>query len=207
MQPPLIRFHKWIKKTSKRGKEYWRSINLGVYSLNGIRYNRKNGQEYPNLNMHTEKELVHFIKNNWGFGNYSVIAHIKNRNGAYLFWKGDITEDGWVFNQKETLNQQEKKEIEEYEKDINIAEDEEEVGINKMLIDSVKQEAKERKNRYGFQPFLKPSGVRGSVNFWHEEEFKEEPIQQKDWVSNELEVTKQERKKFESLSLDDINRI
>lgn len=141
--------------------------NFRYYSANG------KGNPSPKLyldlepNINTEKDLVEFIYNNWGEGEYLVIGYAKGVKGCWTFWKGKITKEGFIFLPK-TYS---KKEKNYWDKQIREEDDPEEIENLKEVRDQEIQQIKEKakKRRYGFKPFLKKSSNRGEFRFWDDD--------------------------------------
>lgn len=112
-------------------------------------------------NFITEAQLLWFIYRNYGGGRYKIMAFLKGRKGFYVFWKGDINEKGYEFDMK---RMEEVKEYKELQKEYEESEDE----IEKSMIkEDMRNERDFQKNiKYGFAPYLKPSGRKGDFNFW-----------------------------------------
>lgn len=137
-----------------------------VFNLEPVVEYNKRGEAYPILDIHTEKQLVTFIRDNFGYGEYWVYAMVKGREGLWTFWRGSIAEDGWIFHQK----QYDRSEITQIDKEIALATTEEEIALledsKAFFSDMAKEDAKGK--RYGFMGFLKSSGRRGQFNMWEE---------------------------------------
>jgi hypothetical protein len=187
---------------------------IGTFSLKELRKNKKNGEYYNNLNINTELDLVFFLKS-LGYGDYTVLGHKKGRHGWYVFWKGSINEDGWIFDTKKLLSRDEEKEINEYKEDFLRAETKGEENQLKLDIESVKKFAKEvnSSKKYGFYPYLIPSGKRGQINFWdmpsrlEEKEERDENGFYSEGLINE-KIKQREtipKSQFETMSLEEIN--
>lgn len=204
---PLLSIRTRIKIKPKYGKsEIEFAKRLGDFSLREKRFN-KEGKEYPIINVSTEKELVLFLRNNFGFGNYTVLGTIKGRRGYYVFWKGSLFEDGWEFAQKPYLEKEDIDEIEVFEKQLvkgKIDEDE-----FKNEIKKIKEFSKQINSfkKYGFSPYLTPSGRRGQINFWEspDKNIFDTNNDIKDVLSQPPNLKNKERKKFESMTIDEIN--
>ena len=203
-----------VKYNKRRKTEITLARYIGTYALREIRYKKVNGKntdiQYPILDIRTEKELAVFLRN-FGYGLYTVLGHKKGIRGGYVFWKGDIRSEGWIFDKKAYLNNDEKKEIENYEKELNDATDEDLSTIHRE-ISQVKQIAKDstKYRKYGFYPFLIPSGRRGQINFWEDVDKPLEQFENKEEMfivpeSNHSNINKIPKKKFNEMSLQDIN--
>ena len=55
---------------------------------------------YPHITVNTERELIRFIYDQWGPGQYRIIAHLRGRKGCWTFWRGMIDDDGYQFMRK-----------------------------------------------------------------------------------------------------------
>ena len=145
-------------------------VGAPVYDLSDL------PSDYVHINVKTEKELCWFIYNKFGEGEYRFIGHLKGRCGAWTFWRGEINSEGFSSTQKKVRNTRyinnlktELKDIESAEEKSDILEEIEIEGeVNAMV-------------KYGFTPFIKPSGRRGDFINWSDpepsiikEEFKNE---------------------------------
>ncbi len=163
---PLI----WVrKKRPLKNPKYYRyfSVTDPLNLDNNIRISKKTGRQYQNVVLHTEKQLVTFIRDNFGYGEYEVFASVKRRRGIWKFWQGSIEKDGWLFYVKEY----DKSEVEKISYDMINADDDDSEFLTEMR-DDEKRFAKEesKKKRYGFQPFLRSSGRRGDSHGWDEDD-------------------------------------
>jgi hypothetical protein len=134
-------------------------------------HNKQTGHRYPILNIITERQLCVWIFNNFGAGDYRVIAHRGGKLGAYTFWKGRINLDGYHFFEKNLTSS----EIKSLHRDLANAEKEgDEDEINRVREDiklekeMLKLDVSEKKTKYGFTPFLRRSGKRGLFHYWDE---------------------------------------
>jgi len=141
----------------------------------------------------TEKELIWLIYNNWGSGTYMIMAFLGGKRGFTVFWMGKIDKDGFIF----INNEKKKKEIKKIKQDMlfEVYQDKknsDSSDINKAMLEEIRNDMRnEEKKRYGFKPFLKPSGKRGTFVFWKTEvmtQVKEEwgdvnsnKVKQEDW--------------------------
>ena len=146
--------------------------------------------EHPEIT--TEKEFLKAIYNSWGAGTYMCLGYVKGKRGTWLFWYGKIDERGFLFFKKEYN----KKDVISWKKDMDSSTYEEEKETYRKLMEDAKESSKEenKHKRYGFSPYLKPSGRRGQLILWEEiynPSLEEEIIEEK-W---EGEV--KEKKKFE----------
>lgn len=112
----------------------------------------------------TEREMVRWIYENYGAGEYRLSAMAKGRKGIWVFWKGLINERGFVFYQKKYN----RKEVIEWNKDIREAESREEKEIYENLKQEIIKEEKDKNKgrRYGFEPWIKISSRRGEFRLW-----------------------------------------
>ena len=174
-----------------------------VYSLD------PNDTRYPLLIIKTEKQLVHFVYNSFGIGEYRIIAIIRGRRGLWTFWKGVIRNDGWIHNERAhtketTLLDDIEKEIKKsksYEEKEDL-EDEYKIIADLMNEDNNKEinRIKKKKHyvRYGFSPFLISSGRRGSFHTWDESD--EAMIPHNPVIHNK-------KRDINEMTLDEINRL
>lgn len=127
------------------------------------RYYRQIIIDLNRIPIQTEAQLCKFIYNNFGEGHYMVFAWKKGHRGFWVFWKGDIEKDGFMFQKKDNWRTEDVKSLqEEYEE----AETPEERGDLHMML---KEEVEEnKKRRYGFGTDLKSSGKRGTFVFWED---------------------------------------
>lgn len=207
---PLLRIVRRRKMITSYRKERTMAEYLGMFGLREDRVNKK-GVKYPTLNITKELELVYFLRNNFGFGAYTVLAHKKRLNGSYIFWKGEISENGWIFTFKETLSGDDKKDINMFQKQLYEAATPEEEQEIKTEIETTKQFAKELSSmrRYGFYPYLIPSGKRGQINFWDTPSLLEQPqrIEIPSFYAP-VKINKRSiipKKKHPNMSVDEIN--
>ena len=141
--------------------------NYRYYSPN---YNPEHGKKKKgirprmpiiDLNIHqnisTEKQFLGLVYDNWGDGEYLMFGFVRGRRGLWTFWKGSINKDGFLFRKQNDSNDSGwKKRDWEYEKlqdDMQKSGDlDNDVGI--------------KKKKYGFFPYLKSSGRRGTFVSW-----------------------------------------
>ena len=172
MVKPKIRIEK--KRILRDGKHY-RFYHYGTYSLDKDNtFSEHTGKHYTLVlvngrTIKTERQLVIWILNMFGYGEYRVSAHAKGRRGQYRFWEGSITPDGWTFYPRNNTNKEIKKLSKEMFKARNQG-DEEEMRYIKEDIDFEREINKEniKTKRYGFHPFLRRSGLRGQMHRWNE---------------------------------------
>lgn len=111
-----------------------------------------------------KKQLCGLIYNQAGPGHYMVLAFpIKGSPRIWVFWKGEITEQGFMFEKKDNIGGYE---IDEMREGLDESETSQERALFSKAIDEAI--ATKRKKRYGFIPFLKPSGRRGEFVFWED---------------------------------------
>jgi hypothetical protein len=115
-------------------------------------------------NIFTEKQLCEFIFRNFGPGHYMVLAWKKRRRGFWIFWKGDIEHDGFIFEKKDNVDTDELRLLkEEYD-------EEKDPDYRAVLEEEIEREVNNNKKRkYGFTPYLKPSSKRGEFFHWEDE--------------------------------------
>ena len=127
---------------------------------------------------------------------------IKGSKGFPTFWRGEINHDGWKFEIK-SLN---KKELEWIEKEMKNVDDEDELEFLKETYEDAKGDLKKilAKKRYGFVPFLKPSGKRGVFNLWTDPDLA--LIKEKQsTIKIKNKDPKLKKSDFEKMSIDDLN--
>ena len=130
-------------------------------------WNRYYTQARINLNesdIMTEKQLCKFIYDNFGEGHYMVLAWMKKRKGFWVFWKGEINNDGFMFEYKKNVDRKEVQALrDEYE-------EEEEPEYRQLLHELIKTEVDDNKARkYGYYPFITKSSKRGEFFYWEDE--------------------------------------
>lgn len=136
-----------------------------VFNLEPVIEYNKHGDPYPILNIKTEKELVVFIRENFGYGEYWVYGMLKGRSGIWTFWRGALEPDGWIFTMRDGMRQ----EADKIEAELLNFEPEQQEAIRDGLMQELHSERQQaRKKRYGFYPFLRASGRRGQFNMWDE---------------------------------------
>ncbi|MEK6879871.1 MAG: hypothetical protein AABY22_09705 [Nanoarchaeota archaeon] len=124
--------------------------------------------KYPNISyIKTEKQLCRFIFENYREGFYTVIAHIRGRRGFWIFWKGEINKDGFMFNRKERYN---KSKIESLKNQLKEANESEASIIQEELTLEIELGDINKYGKFGFVPYLTPSGKRGEFTFWVDDE-------------------------------------
>lgn len=147
-------------------------------------YDLEGDSNYPFLNIQTEKQLAWFIFKTFGPGIYRVISNLRGWHGAYTFWKGEVTAEGFTFLKRE---KNESSELHMLTKELNQAESEEEKEQIRSEMELEKTIMKQAPTRYGFRPFLRPSSFRGEFVTWEEpdnhyyKEPEEAQTQAKEW--------------------------
>ena len=134
--------------------------------FNDMGWNRYYGTFKINLNevgILTEAQLCRFILDNFGEGKFMVFAWMKGHKGFWVFWKGEIFNNGFIFEKKKGVDTDDinylKKELEE----------EVDIGARNMLYQMISDEIHDNKRkRYGFSPYLNPSGRRGDFVHWED---------------------------------------
>lgn len=176
----------------KRGKPVYKNRVIDVIALGDTQqYNRKTGDPYPTFNLKTEKQLVQLIKERYGKGRYAVVSN--HRGKFYVFFKGTVDETGWTFEPQNYM----KKEMEWIDKEIDKAEDDEDINFWEAEKSQIKEDLKkEKKSRYGFEPYLKPFGRRGTFHHWEDDPV---PKIKKQYTS------KGKLKKMEDMNIDELN--
>lgn len=201
MKPKISIFFGKEMFVSKKGVKFFRNHYLGTFALDPTNnYSKGKKKYYDVLNLTTERQLCLFIYNTYCKGStlrLYVAAHSYNRPTPYVFWKGEIGPEGYLFYN----NKMDKKKIEDLEKvwDISDAEDEEEEKIYESFIEEGKKELKEerKEKRYGFTPHLRPSGKRGIFHTWDEED---------EGLIYKEQLKYRKKKDFEEMSIDDLNK-
>ena len=163
-----------------------------MFSLDEDNFTRT-GKEIPILNVRTERQMLKFILDSFGPGTYKLYASVKGEKGLWTFWKGQINDDGYLFENKEYN----KSEVVKLERELSKADEEE----KEMILDELnfvkdieKDIAKEKK--YGLRGYLVPSGKRGVYHAWDEEQLPQEQVD---------EVKKTKRKDISEMTMEEIN--
>jgi hypothetical protein len=102
----------------------------------------------------TEKQICKYIFDRFGDGNYKVIAWTKGYEGFWLFWIGDIMEQGFIRNVRKN-----NKEIEYWKDEWNKADSYEEKESIEEIIEDVRKdveknkklESRKRRGPWGFK--------------------------------------------------------
>lgn len=213
---PLIEIRKWVKILNKKKEESIFPKRMGTFNLSrNKRYHRHTGEEYPQLNIETEKELVKFLRDNFGYGFYTVSAYLKGRRGSFVFWKGEVEPDYWCFISESKYDFTDKKQIDNIDRQINEVQDQDEAQLLEEMKEDIKKNATSKKGkRYGFQPYLKSSGRRGECHYWTDPDLAKENITSNNsnksyetQIPEDIDIkeNKKNKKDFEKMSLDDIN--
>ena len=153
--------------------------------------------DHPEID--TEKKLAKLIYDNWGSGIYRVQAHAKGIGSSWTFWKGEINDRGFRFFKRDLFSKAQRN----WKGELRNAEDEEEKNMISEFIRDDFEDSKKKKTRYGFLPFLKPSGRRGDLILWESLELPTQldpmgnPIinEEKDWGEERLKERLEEKKK------------
>lgn len=162
------------------------------------------------LNIVTEKQFCDWIYKIYGPGEYLVKAWKNGHKGVWIFWRGIINEEGFMFYQKQNNST---KAINKLKDKLAVANDEDERA---MIIEDInlEKEFKDVSNSqwYGFSPFLKHSGTRGRFILWddservveipqQEQEWKPEnkpiEVQHENWSGEEKKTRKQLKESFD----------
>jgi len=114
-----------------------------------------------NMTFVTEKQLCRYIYDNFGEGSFMITAWRKGRRGLWIFWKGEINSYGFIFERKVRSNT---REINRLKKEQSETTNPEERAILQEDIDLEREINKYVS--YGFYPFLRPSGIRGTFVSW-----------------------------------------
>jgi hypothetical protein len=141
---------------------------------------------YPHISVKTEKELCYFIYKNYGTGEYRLLGHLLGRKGTWTFWKGEINDEGFTFERRDMVNT---REINKLKRELGESEDEEEKQYIKDDIELEKELGSYAK--YGFIPFLIPSGRRGELVLWTDEDLPQKLIETEE--DKIVKKTKQQR--------------
>ncbi len=127
-----------------------------------------NDNRFPNVSyIRTEKELCWLLLTRFGEGDYHLLSHIKKHKGGWTFWKGQITREGFCFERRERLNS---REITILQKELSETND---PKTQQDIIDEIEFEKEflsSFANKFGFIPYLQPSGRRGEFIQWSEPE-------------------------------------
>ena len=147
---------------------------LKVFNKNtSHKYNvfRYYGNKVVDLNevpIMTEKQLCWAMFNHFGkiAGRYMVIAYpTKNfSRKIWNFWIGEINEDGFQSDRRGIATNED---VKMFREEAEQSDDPSERSLYEELATAQIKELKEKK--YGFIPFLKPSGRRGEFIFWEDE--------------------------------------
>lgn len=154
---------------------------------------KKTKRAYPTYQFKTEKQFARFLYETFGEGRYIALSNKKGgKSGFYVFWKGTVNSDGWIFETQDYM----KRQLKWIEKEIEKA-SEEDVDFWESERSQAKEElSKMQKPSYGFGEILTQSGKRGVLHFWDES-----PIESQKKVYDH----KGKRKKMEDMSIDELN--
>jgi hypothetical protein len=128
----------------------------------------------------TERQFVLFLYQTFGDGRYVITAYNKGRREPYIFWKGEVNSNGYMFykqeyNKKSVGKYQRKLDKLNYDYSNNRIGEDEFKQLRAEVMDDISFETEFAKDmvkldRYGFTPYLKPSGRRGEFHGWEEED-------------------------------------
>jgi len=138
-----------------------------------------NDNRYLNIShIQTEKQLCRFLFEKIGAGEYRLIGHIKGRQGGWTFWKGEITDEGFCFETRQRSNI---REINALKKELTETNDPELIRVIHEELELEKEVS--FSSKFGFYPYLKPSGRRGDFVTWSEPDVQEEikPLTDEIW--------------------------
>lgn len=170
------------------------SQKIACFSLGFDNVTRK-GKELPILDIRSERELLIFIKDNFGVGDYRIFASVKGERGLWVFWKGQINDDGYLFDNKEYN----KSEVVKLERELAQAEgDEREMILEELNFTKEIEKDINKEKKYGLRSFLRPSGKRGIYHAWEEE------VDTPNQFDVEL-TTKPKKRDVSEMSMDEIN--
>lgn len=112
----------------------------------------------------TEMQLCKIIYKNFGEGHYMIFAWKKGRQGFWIFWKGDINKDGFVFDIKKRASSYEIQRLREE------LDEEQDPAMKKFIEEEIEIEKEDKQlTKYGFLPYLRASGRRGDFIHWENE--------------------------------------
>lgn len=169
-----------------------------VYNLDPkTEYHRITGEQYSHLGVQTEKQLAKFIHNKYGTGKYRCLAYPKGRprRPMYIFWEGIIESDGWTTCR---LGKKNIAETFKFDNENPFDECEDEVADDDTL---------GKRKRYGFAPFLNPSGKKGEKHYWNDSD---QPCTAMEVVKEKtqtLRLPSKTGKKASEMSIDELNDI
>lgn len=179
------------KLNGKKIKRFYSNKFLEVIGLGDRPQKRKSdGKVYPTFNLKTEKELCWILYKRYGNGRFIVLG--RKGRGFFLFWKGTINKEGFLFETSDYF----KKNLKWIDKEIEKSEEDEEREDYEKIRDKEKYELTKEKKRYGFGTYLINSGRRGIFHSWDE-----------DKLDLGLKPKKKysKRKKMEDMSIDELN--
>lgn len=158
-----------------------------------VRYNKSSGRAYETLNIKTEKELCWYLYSLYGEGRYVVFGRDSRSPSFFVFWKGEVNKDGFVFEKQDYI----KNELKLFSAELDKAESEDDKAFWDTEMSRAKDDLKkDPKKRYGFEGYLLSSGVRGVFHFWNDDRL----IKPKSY-----EYPKKKRKKMEDMSIEELN--
>ena len=128
---------------------------------------RFNGRTQINLNdypfIQSEGHLCRLIYEKMGAGNIMIIAWAKGRKGFWVFWKGIINKDGFMFESKKIHSSDSIRKLKE---EYNEETDED---FKKLLQELIDEEIRAKeKRKYGFEPYLIQSARKGEFTLWED---------------------------------------
>lgn len=137
----------------------------------------------------TEKDLCYLIYTNYGEGEYRVQAWRKGHKGTWTFWIGEINAEGFMFRIRKSDSTKIIDKLKEKLGKIS-SEEEKELIIEEIEFEKEFKEVANSNTDYGFAPFLKSSGKRGSFIRWTDVNLlAENPLPIEQWNTNQ-QVTK-----------------
>lgn len=142
-----------IQKIQQINSGFWR-----YYSVPGGRI-----IFVPESNIETESQFCKWIYDTWGQGHYKIMANKKKHKGFWLFWKGEISVDGFI---RDPPRDKEVEKLKEEKMEAEVSGDVEEVDSIDDEIQWLKD--KQKKKRKGFIGWIKAQtpGVLHSYEDW-----------------------------------------
>ena len=131
-----IKLHVKKPKPTRGDWSFYREINGGRLLIT------------DNSSIKTEADLCLYIYRRWGTGRYQVIAWQKGHEGFWLFWLGDIYENGFLRDTHKN------KEVEKLQKEFDKAQTYEEKA-------EIEEEITMEKEIFGLEKSCKWRGPRG----------------------------------------------
>lgn len=142
----------------------------------------------------TEKDLCKLIYNNYGTGEFRVMAWRKGHKGMWTFWIGEITEEGFFFRLRKSDTS---KSIDKLKEQLATAKDDDEREFILQDIEfekEFKDAAKSSGVSYGFAPYIKSSGKRGTFIRWEDPDYNEVGENKLENWRNEEQIVKKVEK-------------